>query len=556
MRTLYRGGTVHSTDDPFATALLVDHDTVAWLGSDEAATSVADGADRVVDLDGALVTPAFVDAHVHVTETGLLLRGLDLRAARSVRQILDLVEAASRAGRGRPVLGHGWDERLLAEGRPPTRGELDRAGAGGVVYLCRVDAHSGVVSSALAHSSGADTHAGWDDSGRVERDAHHAARTATRAGLSTAARRDAQLAALHAAAAAGIASVHEMSNPHLGGRADLLALAALVADADRPVVDVRAYYGELVADPEQARALLADLAAGGAQVAGLGGDLCVDGALGSRTAALREPYTDADPGSPAPRGHLYLTAEQVRDHVVACTTAGTQAGFHVLGDAAVDVAVEGFRRAAERIGIAAVRGSRHRLEHLEVADAEAVARVADLGLTASVQPAFDATWGGPDGMYAQRLGADRARSMNPFATLAARGVPLALGSDSPVTPFAPWDAVRACVFHTEPEERTSARAAFAAHTRGGRRAAGQDGEGVLRVGAPATFAVWSGGDLVVQAPDDRIQAWSTDPRSGTPGLPDLTPGAPAPACLLTVRRGRTLFDAQAVATSSSGGGSL
>jgi hypothetical protein len=68
---------------------------------------------------------------------------------------------------------------------------------------------------------------------------------------------------------------------------------------------------------------------------------------------------------------------------------------------------------------------------------------------------------------------------------------------------------------------------------------------VLAVGAPATLAVWSAGDLVVQAPDDRIQAWSTDPRSGTPGLPDLAPGVEAPRCLRTVVRGRIVHDAPA-----------
>ena len=66
---------------------------------------------------------------------------------------------------------------------------------------------------------------------------------------------------------------------------------------------------------------------------------------------------------------------------------------------------------------------------------------------------------------------------------------------------------------------------------------------MLALGAPATLAVWEAGDLVVQAPDDRIQAWSTDPRSGTPGLPDLSPGVPAPRCLRTVVAGRVVFDA-------------
>ena len=116
-------------------------------------------------------------------------------------------------------------------------------------------------------------------------------------------------------------------------------------------------------------------------------------------------------------------------------------------------------------------------------------------------------------------GHERVAGMNPFASMLAEGMSVALGSDSPVTPFAPWEAVRACV----------------------------NDRGYLDLGLPATFAVWEVGDLVVQAPDDRIQTWSTDPRSGTPGLPDLSPGAPTPRALRTVVRGRTVFDAGALA---------
>jgi len=538
MSTLYRGGAIYSPASPFATALLVDGDTVAWLGAEEAAGSRAGEADEVVDLEGALVAPAFVDAHVHTTETGLALGGLDLRSARSVAEILAAVEHASRTGRGRPVLGHGWDERNLAEGRPPTGAELDRASAGGVVYLGRVDSHSAIVSSALAAAAGARNHAGWTDDGRVERDAHHAVRSTTREGLSAAARGEAQRTALSAAAAAGIGCVHEMSAPHIAPETDLAALVALAGPGGGdPLPDVVPYRGQLVADEAEAKELLARL---GVQVAGLAGDLNADGAVGSRTAAFRAPYIDADT-----YGHVYLTAEQIRDHVVACTAAGLQAGFHVIGDAGLDAVLEGFRRAAERAGIAAVRAAGHRLEHVETPDADAIARLADLGLVASVQPAFDAAWGGRGGMYAARLGADRAARMNPFASLAAAGVPLAFGSDSPVTPFAPWEGVRAAVFHTDAEQRISAKAAFAAHTRGAWRAARRPGEGAIAVGAPATLAVWAAGDLVVKAPDDRIQAWSTDPRSGTPGLPDLSPGTSAPRCLRTVVRGRVAYDAVA-----------
>jgi predicted amidohydrolase YtcJ len=402
-----------------------------------------------------------------------------------------------------------------------------------------------VVSSALAAAAGLRDLDGWSDDGRVERDAHHAARTATRDGISDGTRRALQEAALTAAARAGIGAVHEMSAPHTAPERDLSALLKLVdqrrAEGDGwALPDVMAYRGQLVATAKEASDVVARLTLpAGSRLHGLAGDLCVDDSIGSRTAALRSPYADALGTS----GHLYLNAEQIAAHVVACTEAGLQAGFHVIGDAALDEVLRGFTAAADRVGEAALRRRRHRLEHVEMVDAEAIAALARFGVQASVQPAFDALWGGPSGLYAERLGADRAAGMNPFAALAAAGVPLALGSDSPVTPFDPWGAVAACVFHTDENQRTSARAGFTAHTRGAWRAAGYDDRGVLVPGAPATYAVWSAADLVVQAPDDRIQAWSTDPRSGTPGLPDLSPGVPRPTCLRTVVRGRVAHDA-------------
>ena len=170
-----------------------------------------------------------------------------------------------------------------------------------------------------------------------------------------------------------------------------------------------------------------------------------------------------------------------------------------------------------------------------------IAAMAAFGMVASVQPAFDARWGGPDGMYAGRLGAERATAMNPYAALAAAGVALALGSDAPVTPLDPWGTVRAAVHHRTPGSGLSARAAFSAHTRGGWRAARVDGTGELTPGAPATFAIWTlPSELVVQVPDQRVSGWSTDPRSGVAGLPDLS--GPDPVCRDTVVRGRSVID--------------
>jgi predicted amidohydrolase YtcJ len=172
-----------------------------------------------------------------------------------------------------------------------------------------------------------------------------------------------------------------------------------------------------------------------------------------------------------------------------------------------------------------------------------------LGITASQQPVFDAYWGGTDGMYAQRLGAERAVRMNAFASLNRAGVALAFGSDTPVTPFGPWAAVRAAAWHRTESERVTVRAAFNAHTRGGWRAAGRDEGGVIALGAPASIAVWDvPGELVVQTPDARIAAWSTDPRAGVPHLPDLHPDIDLPTCVLTLVHGQVAHEREGALT--------
>ncbi|MFD5803350.1 amidohydrolase [Streptomyces sp. NPDC127020] len=518
---LLRRGEVHSPADPFATAMVVERGQVAWVGSEGAADAFADGVDEVVDLAGALVTPAFTDAHVHTTATGLALTGLDLSGAPTREAALTLVRdfAAARPD-DRVLLGHGWDAARWPDGVPPTRAELDRATGGRPLYLSRIDVHSAVVTTALLDLT----------PGRVTRvdgpltgDDHHAVRAAALGAVTPAQRAAAQRAALAHAASLGIGTVHECAGPEISSEDDFTGLLRLAAEEAGP--RVIGYWAEQ--DVDKARELGA---------VGAAGDLFVDGSLGSHTACLHQQYADA-----AHTGTAHLDAAAVAAHVVACTEAGLQAGFHAIGDAAVATVVEGVRAAADKVGLARLRAARHRVEHAEMLTPETVAAFAELGLTASVQPAFDALWGGEDGMYARRLGAERARTLNPFAALLRAGVPLAFGSDSPVTPLDPWGTVRAAAFHHTPEHRVSVRAAFTAHTRGGWRAVGRDDAGVLVPGVPADYAVWRTGELVVQAPDDRVARWSTDPRSGTPGLPDLTPGRDLPVCLRTVVGGRTVF---------------
>ncbi|MBB6625822.1 amidohydrolase family protein [Nocardioides sp. KIGAM211] len=494
---------------PGSTAVAVRDGRIAFVGDDDAAAAHAGGAE--LDLGGALVTAAFVDTHVHTVRTGFALTGLDLTGSPSLRHTLDALAAhAAVTPEAGVLVGQGWDETGWPEGRVPTGDELERAAPGRRSYLTRVDGHSSVISPVLAALvPGLDQLDGWTTDGRVERDAHHAVRNVLEGLIGPDDRLAAARAACRAMAAQGIVGFHENAAPHIGPETEIEVVRRVAAEVG---LRATAYWGELLAVDTAARL----------GVAGLAGDLVADGAFGSRTAALSTPYTDRDQTC----GHAYVTADQVRDHVVACTEAGLQAGFHCIGDAALTAIDEGLCAAEAVLGAERIRAARHRLEHVEMPAPHMVATMARLGVVASVQPMFDALWSGPDGMYAARLG-ERWRDTNPFADLAAGGVRLSFGSDSPVTPLGPWAAIRAAVHHQAPGQGLSPAQAFHAHTRGGTYAARDDEGGLLRVGQRADLAVW-----------DVPGGLAAD------GLPDLTPGGDLPVLRRLLASGRTIHDSE------------
>jgi predicted amidohydrolase YtcJ len=501
---LLRNGSIYSPVDSGATAMLVVADRVTWVGREAAAEPAAvANADEVVDLRGALVTPAFVDAHVHVLGTALTRQGIDLAATRSLREFLGRLAEYADAHPGEPIGGQGWEEHGWPEGRLPTLDELDRATAGAVAFLSRVDGHSSLVTTALLELVPEAAAADGYEGALLRRRAQSLARAAAQDSMTPDRRRELHREVLDRAAALGIGAVHEMAAPHITSERDLRSLVALASS--EPLPEVVPYWGE--AGPGVRRAV--SMAAHGAA-----GDLTVDGSIGSRSARLSAPYAD----DPSTRGSLYLDVEIATEHVLSCMEAGIQAGFHCIGDEAVQVAVSAISRAAERHGADAVAAARHRLEHVEMISAELIDEMARLGVVASVQPAFDEMWGGAEGMYATRLGTTRAAAMNPFRTMERAGVTMAFGSDTPVTPLGGWAGVRAAVRHGTAAERISVESALAAATAGGWRAAGVDDAGTLEPGMLATYAVWDVTDV-----------------------PDVAAAAAMPSCRQTVVRGRTVF---------------
>jgi predicted amidohydrolase YtcJ len=160
-----------------------------------------------------------------------------------------------------------------------------------------------------------------------------------------------------------------------------------------------------------------------------------------------------------------------------------------------------------------------------------IATLAELGVVASMQPAFDATWGKPGELYEQRLGPSRAHAMNRLGTLERSGVRLAFGTDSPVTPLTGWATVRAAVQHWQPGERLSIASAFRAATRGPYWAAFTDNAGTIRTGALANVAVWDAGDNGLEGPRP---------------LPRLE-GGPLPTCMATMSAGQLIYQSEGFA---------
>jgi predicted amidohydrolase YtcJ len=337
---LLRNARVHRA--PGADAVAVADGRIVWVGRGDGGY---DGATEVHDLAGALLLPAFVDAHLHVVQTGFLLTQLDLRAATSLDDALGLVAAFAADHDDDVLVGTGWDDSTWPGRRAPTAAELDRAAPGRRMLLTRLDGHSAVLSPALmdAIDGLADRH-GYGAAGHMTLDAMQHTVTAVADLIGPAHRLDAARAAVDDLVHQGVAGFHEAAAPHIGPAYEVGLVRQ--AAAERGLLP-SFYWGELGAF---------DTAAGLGAV-GVAGDLNADGSIGSRTAALHTAYADR----PGHTGHAYLDATEIADHVVACTERGVQGGFHCIGEAGLDAVAEGFRLAEKRLGAEVIRRARHRL---------------------------------------------------------------------------------------------------------------------------------------------------------------------------------------------------
>jgi predicted amidohydrolase YtcJ len=470
-----------------AVALLVRGSRVVWVGD---AVEDAPPHQDHLDLRGCVIGPAFVDAHVHLTPTGLARTGLDLAGATNGAEVRHALAAFAAQHTGAVLWGHGVDLDGLGDDRPDTD-ELARIADGRAVYLEGIDARTSLVdrrtlaSAPLARTEGLVRGPDGIPTGVLRGEANAIARRWVVGGMDDAELSAARREVVRHAAGLGIGSVHEMGGPDLMGLADFESWA----QGDWPI-EVVPYWASLDLDVPLALGLRA-----------AGGDLHLDGSLLARTAALEDDYHDR----PGCRGVLEIDDERLATFFQDAALAGLQTAVHATGDAAIRQVVRCWRDVERRLGREGlhdtVQRGRHRIEHAEMLPDDLLDDIADLGLVLSTQPAFTARWSGPDGLYATRLGPDRAARVLPFRAITDRGIGLAFGSDADVTPLDPWGTIHSAEHRLVRRHAVSRLEAVSMSTLGGRHAARQERYvGVVRAGMRADLAAFEGDPYIADDP--------------------------------------------------------
>ncbi len=467
--------------------LLVEDGVVSAMG-----TGDRPSADEVVDLEGAFVLPGFCDAHVHLPATGLYAAGIDLRGETSFDAILGAFEAA-RDDPGAVLFGGNFED---PRDRRLTRHDLDRVVGDRPALLARADMHSCIVSTALLDRldvrelEGVDRDAGGEPTGYLREKAAAAAWTFFDANLSD----DDQQAAVRAAAkkayARGVTTVHEMFVVEWRGWSSLDVFHSALSGEP---LQVELYVGTDDIDRVVARGQTR-----------IGGDYFLDGSFGSHSAWMSRGYVDPPPEGTPPNGISYRDDAELFDFFLDAQDRGLQVGVHAIGDAAIEQAIATWEKVADKVGSEEVIRLGHRIEHFECASDDHIARARPLGLRASVQPAFDRYWGGPNGLYARRIGWDRARVMNRFASMVNGGLIVGAGSDSTVTPLDPFLQVASLRTHHLDDEQLGRIESLRLHTTGAHALAHGPGlRGTLEIGAPADLVVLDR-DPVASDPDELL----------------------------------------------------
>jgi len=430
-------------NQPWAEAVAVVGDRIIAIGSsDEIRKTVTKG--EIIDATGGMVTPGFIDSHVHFVGAGFGLSSVQLRdAATKAEFIRRLGEFAKRTPKGTWIMNGDWDHTLWG-GELPDRAWIDSVTPDHPVLVNRLDGHMSLANSLALTLAGVTESVANVPGGSIVRDGKGRltgvfkdnATALVEKGITPPAPSEWERAidtAMTYVAMQGVTSVHHVGAAGTGSAWDELAAMRRLREAKKLRTRIR------VAVPLADWARLRDTIA----VYGTGDDWLrigmlkgfVDGSLGSHTAAMLAGFTDA----PTDSGFFVTPADSLYAWTKAADAAGLQVAVHAIGDRAIRAQLDVFERVARENG---PRDRRFRIEHAQHIAPADIPRFAQLQVIPSMQPyhAID------DGRWAEQvIGAERAKGTYAFKSLRDAKARLAFGSDWFVAPPTPLEGIKAAV---------------------------------------------------------------------------------------------------------------
>ncbi len=502
-----RGADVYTVDAArsWATAIAIGGGQIRWVGDAASAERFIGEGTRVLDLPGRFVLPGFQDAHVHPVTSGVEVNQCDLRDAETEAELLDAVRGcAARRPQGW-LLGGGWQLPIFPNAAA-SKQALDGIVGPRPAYLVAADGHSAWVSSRALELAGIDATTPDPSRGRIERhpESGEPSGTLREAAMELVARwvpeptLDERLAGLRMAQdrllAHGVTGIQE-------AHASVPVLETYAAAAERGELRLRVT-AALATDPARGVEQVTDLVALRGRfyrdrLSPSAVKIFVDGVIEARTAAMLEPYLNADP--PGERGTPEWPPARLNEMVAALARADFDVHFHAIGDAAVRAALDAVEAAGARDP-----GRRHQIAHLEVIHPDDLPRFRRLGVIANFQPLWayadsyivDLTW--------PVLGPLRSGWLYPIASIARAGGILAFGSDWSVSSLNPLAGIQVAVTRRalsgaagggepmQPDEIVDLPTAIAAYTIGSAWAARQErAGGSIEPGKAADLVVLS-----------------------------------------------------------------
>lgn len=481
------------TRRPWADAIAVDGDRIIAVGSSAEVRKMTTASTRVIDAHGMMVVPGFIDSHVHFLDGGFGLSSVQLRDAKSPQEFARRIgEYAKTIPAGVWITNGDWDHELWG-GELPRREWIDSLTPNNPVWVNRLDGHMSLANSAALRAAGITKATPDIAGGTIVRDAHgeptgilkdNAKSLVDRVQPDpTPEQEDRALdAAMRHVAAYGVTSVDNM-----GSWRDLTVFERARASGR---LITRIYAAVPLSTWEQLRDTVRARGRGDdwLRIGALKG--FVDGSLGSHTAAMLEPFTDA----PNDRGFFVTTPEQLYAWTSGADKAGLHVIVHAIGDRAIRTQLDIYERVERENG---ARDRRFRIEHAQHIAPSDIPRFAALSVIASMQPyhAID------DGRWAEKvIGHERAKGTYAFRSLLDRGTRLAFGSDWFVAPPTPLQGIYAAVTRRTldganpsgwfPEQKITVDDALRAYTSGGAYASyDESNKGTLATGKLADFVM-------------------------------------------------------------------